>query len=161
MSSKFKKLLLSLRNIFIDEYVKKSYSQEGEDMILNRIFDGQKTGFYVDVGAHHPKRFSNTLFFYRMGWRGINIEPNPDTINLFKLNRSRDINVQCGVSNVEGTLKYYRFNESALNTFDGEMVKSRLESTSYQLTAEEFIPVVRLDTILKMHLPAHEVIDFL
>ena len=38
----------------------KSYSQEGEDMILNRIFEGKREGFYVDIGAHHPSRFSNT-----------------------------------------------------------------------------------------------------
>jgi len=40
-------------------------------MILRRIFERQSTGFYVDVGAHHPKRFSNTYFFYKKGWSGI------------------------------------------------------------------------------------------
>ncbi|MEA2065142.1 MAG: SAM-dependent methyltransferase, partial [Patescibacteria group bacterium] len=54
-----------LRNIYrnYDEELKfasLSYSQEGEDMILKRIFESQKNGFYIDVGAHHPKRFSNT-----------------------------------------------------------------------------------------------------
>ena len=24
-------------------------------------------GFYIDVGAHHPKRFSNTYLFYKKG----------------------------------------------------------------------------------------------
>lgn len=44
------------------------YSQEGEDMILSYIFTQKDTtGFYVDVGAHHPKRFSNTYFFYEKG----------------------------------------------------------------------------------------------
>ena len=46
------------------------YSQEGEDMILSKIFGGQKSGFYVDVGAHHPLRFSNTYLFYLRGWGG-------------------------------------------------------------------------------------------
>ena len=31
-----------------------SFSQEGEDQILHRIFERQNQGFYVDVGAHHP-----------------------------------------------------------------------------------------------------------
>jgi hypothetical protein len=35
-------------------------------MILHRIFYGKKNGFYVDIGAHHPKRFSNTYFFIAM-----------------------------------------------------------------------------------------------
>ena len=51
-----------------------SYSQEGEDLILQRIFATRERGFYVDVGAHHPQRFSNTYKFYRGGWRGINAQ---------------------------------------------------------------------------------------
>ena len=44
-----------------------SYSQEGEDMILKSFFENKKhyRGFYVDVGAHHPVRYSNTYFFYK------------------------------------------------------------------------------------------------
>ena len=56
------------------------YSQEGEDMILGKIFSGQKHGFYVDVGAHHPLRFSNTYLFYLKGWRGINIDAMPGSM---------------------------------------------------------------------------------
>ncbi len=53
-----------------------SFSQEGEDRILAALLglrEARKPGFYVDVGAHHPERFSNTLIFYNRGWRGINI----------------------------------------------------------------------------------------
>jgi len=65
------KFILNFKNTYLDGYALKSYSQEGEDMILRRIFERQSTGFYVDVGAHHPKRFSNTYFFYKKGWSGI------------------------------------------------------------------------------------------
>ena len=51
-----------------------SFSQEGEDLLIDRMFDGQSVGFYVDVGAHHPTRFSNTYLLYLRGWRGINID---------------------------------------------------------------------------------------
>lgn len=54
--------LVNLKNNYLDGYSIKSYSQEGEDMILRRIFEKQQVGFYVDVGAHHPRRFSNTYF---------------------------------------------------------------------------------------------------
>ena len=57
-----------------DIWINYSYSQEGEDMVLKRIFDKQTKGFYIDVGAHHPKRFSNTYNFYLKGWKGINID---------------------------------------------------------------------------------------
>ena len=55
--------LVEFRDRVFDIYSKKTYSQEGEDMILSRIFDGRKQSFYVDIGAHHPRRFSNTYFF--------------------------------------------------------------------------------------------------
>jgi len=32
-------------------------------MILRRLFEEQQIGFYVDVGAHHPKRFQILTFF--------------------------------------------------------------------------------------------------
>ena len=59
------KRLIEFRNNYLDGYSLKSYSQEGEDMILRRLFEKQIQGFYVDVGAHHPKRFSNTYYFYK------------------------------------------------------------------------------------------------
>ena len=67
-----------------DPWANYSWSQEGEDRILYRIFEQQPVGFYVDVGAHHPKRFSNTYFFYRRGWRGINIDAMPGSMKNFE-----------------------------------------------------------------------------
>src|ERR1700726_1466588 len=88
----------------LDPFVNLAYSQDGEDMILRRLFERQKSGFYVDVGAHHPYRFSNTCYFYRRGWRGINIDPNPEAIAAFRRDRPHDINVCVGVSEEAGEL---------------------------------------------------------
>src|SRR5271166_7015278 len=87
-----------------DPFVNLAYSQDGEDMILRRLLAGQKSGFYVDVGAHHPYRFSNTCYFYRQGWRGINVDTNPDAIEAFRRDRPSDINVCVGVSDTAGEL---------------------------------------------------------
>src|SRR5690349_18351333 len=84
---------------------RRSYSQEGEDMVLRRVFEHKAHGFYVDVGAHHPMRFSNTYFFYRRGWRGINIDARPGSKREFDRARPRDINVECGVAQVAGASK--------------------------------------------------------
>src|SRR5690348_6482057 len=51
----------------------RSYSQEGEDLILARLLENTPSGLYVDIGAHHPFRFSNTRLLYERGWHGINI----------------------------------------------------------------------------------------
>jgi FkbM family methyltransferase len=139
-----------------------SYSQEGEDLILNRIFNamGLKKGFYVDVGAHHPYRFSNTLLLYRQGWKGINIDPMPGSKIIFDKKRGRDINIECGVGDIEGELTYYMFNEPALNTFSLNEVTKK-SNTKYFVRNEQKIKIIRLDSILNKYLPAGIVIDFL
>ena len=139
-----------------------SYSQEGEDLILKRIFNamGLKKGFYVDVGAHHPYRFSNTFLLYRQGWSGINIDPMPGSKIIFDKKRSRDINIECGVGDLEGELTYYMFNEPALNTFSLSEV-ARKSTTKYFVRNEQKIKISRLDSILNKYLPAGIMIDLL
>lgn len=145
----------------IDPLGRISYSQEGEDLLLRRIFEGKKTGFYVDVGAHHPKRFSNTHIFYKSGWRGINIEPNPAALMSFTRERKGDINLQFGVASERGDLLYYEFDDPALNTFDKKLAEERESTTSYRLIATQRVRIDRLDALLEAHVPQGVTIDFL
>jgi len=138
---------------------KRFFSQEGEDVILSRLLD-KEMGFFVDVGAHHPFRFSNTYFFYKKGWKGINIDPLPGTKELFNLVRSRDINIQCGVAQTSGTLTYFCFNEPALNTFDPEEAQLKNDLPDYFIQETIEVPVEPLKKILdELSLPP--VIDFM
>ena len=136
-----------------------SYAQEGEDLFLERIFDNQKNGFYVDIGAHHPIRFSTTFLFYKKGWRGINIEPFPNSKKMFDIFRPRDINLEIGISNVEKTIIYSIFQESALNTFDIDMANIRKKES--KLINKVEIPVNKLKNILEKNLPKNQKIDFM
>lgn len=70
-----------------------SYAQNGEDVVLNRFFQGRATGFYIDVGANHPTYHSVTAHFYKLGWRGINIDPNPYRYDLLCKERPEDVNL--------------------------------------------------------------------
>lgn len=99
-----------------------SYSQAGEDLILNCIFNTTSNGFFVDVGANHPTRASNTNFFYKKGWTGINIDALPNAIKMFHKKRKKDINIEVGVSDIESTLNFYSFKSSSYNTFNEELV---------------------------------------
>jgi FkbM family methyltransferase len=138
-----------------------SWSQEGEDMVLQRIFGSKKSGFYVDVGAHHPKRFSNTYLFYRRGWRGINVDAMPGSMKLFNKLRPRDTNLEIGVAQHEGTLDYYVFNEPALNSFSAELSEERsLASNPYHLKDVIKVDVKPLRDILDCYLGGRN-IDFL
>lgn len=152
---------LQFISFIFDPNAKKTYAQEGEDIILRRIFGTRRQGFFIDVGAHHPLRFSNTNLFYQMGWSGINIEPNPDLIRVFDKCRPRDINLGIGISNEPGMLTYYKFNEPALNTFDPQIAKARVNDDGYVLQAEITIPVHRLEDILNQFLPENQEIDFM
>lgn len=105
----------------------KSYSGEGEDLILAKIFGGKRNGFYIDVGCYHPKINSNTYYFYRRGWRGVNIDANPDSIEKFTSFRKRDVNINAGISAEPGILPYYTFEETAINTFSQTLYEERLK----------------------------------
>jgi FkbM family methyltransferase len=138
-----------------------SYAQEGEDRVLLRLLEGRAGGFYVDVGAHHPSRFSNTRLFYERGWHGINIEPSPTAIAAFAAARPRDLNLQLGVAEQAGELIYYVFNDPALNTFDAALKREREAQTTYRVVGTRKVAVERLDAVLERHLPPGQAIDFL
>ena len=145
----------------LDPFVNLAYSQDGEDMVLRRLFERQTTGFYVDIGAHHPYRFSNTCYFHRRGWRGINIDPNPDAIAAFDLVRPGDINICVGVSDLSGSLSFHFFNEPALNTFDAVLAADRARLPGYRLIDKRSVAVRRLDSLLSEYLPRGKQIDFM
>jgi FkbM family methyltransferase len=157
----FIKVLNFYKNNYFDSYSLKSYSQEGEDMILRRIFESQSVGFYVDVGAHHPKRFSNTYFFYKKGWRGINIDAMPDSMKAFDKCRPRDINFEKPISSKKQVLTYYAFNEPALNGFSKQISESRDGVKNYKIEFTKDIETSTLEDVLDAKLPSSQIIDFL
>ncbi|MDO7744737.1 MAG: FkbM family methyltransferase [Pedobacter sp.] len=146
------------------EMYKRSYSQDGEDMMLNSVFDdlgGRASGFFIDVGALHPYRFSNTAYFYERGWSGINIEPTPDAITFFNEVRQRDININCGINDVEDELLFYVFDEPALNSFSRSLAEERALNPNDRIIDKIKIPVKRLDSVLDQYLKPGQHIDFL
>lgn len=172
MKNNFKKKLqsflsresrLSIKNLlsnFIDIYSIKSYSQEGEDMILYRILEYVENGFYIDVGAHHPKRFSNTYFFYEKGWSGINIDATPGSMKLFDRIRPRDINIEAAIAKTEKEMTFFIFDDPALNTFDEELAHTR-NSETYSIIAQTKIKTTTLSNILLQNMPSGKDIDFM
>lgn len=137
----------------LTKFATSAYSQEGEDMILRRIFNDKKSGFFVDVGAFHPSRFSNTFYFYKQGWRGINIDAMPDSMDKFNKQRSRDINIEVPIASKKQILKYYAFNEPALNTFSGELAKERDGKDGYRVLFEKDIETFTLIEVLDKYMP--------
>jgi len=142
-------------------YLKKSYSQSGEDKVLEAYFRNQKKGFYIDIGAHHPFRFSNTYLFYKKGWKGINIDATPGSMKLFKKYRPRDINVEIPISNSHKKISYYIFDEPALNGFSSELSKWRADKTKYKILKTIKLAPKKLSEILDKYIDPKTKIDFM
>jgi len=153
--------LNSLDRISFDSYkFKLSFSQQGEDIFLQNIFT-KKKGFYIDIGAFHPLIYSNTHVFYLRGWKGINIEPNPDNIAEFNKIRKRDLNLNLSVYSEEGKLTYYKFNHGAVNTLNKEYALHWTKEPGYIIEQKLEVQSKKLTTILEQHLPKNQDIDFL
>lgn len=97
------------------------WAQWGEDVVLES-FLGDSTprgGCFVDVGAFHPKKYSNTWRLYRRGWRGINVDVDQVKIDVFDLVRPGDENVCCAIGHAPGEATLYSFGHySVLSTLD-------------------------------------------
>lgn len=145
----------------VNGFVQLTYSQQGEDLEIKRLFNGKQEGLYIDVGAFHPIKYSNTYKLYKNGWRGINIEPNPDQIEQFKIHRNYDLNLNIGVSLKASILTYYCFNEPAVNTF----VKANADAWSnvegFKILSKKQIKTDSLANILDKHITPGKKIDLL
>ena len=134
-------------------------------MILARIFGQQEHGFYVDVGAYHPQMISNTYYFYLQGWKGINIDAMPGSMDLFKQTRPNDINLEIPISNVKQSLTYYTFNHSNLNGFSKELAIERngwkVGDWEAKLISEIDLQTFTLSEVLDEYLTSNQDIDFL
>jgi FkbM family methyltransferase len=99
-----------------------SYSQCGEDILINYIFSlrGIVKPSYIDIGANHPFFINNTALFYERGCRGINIEANPNLLKQFEIDRPHDINLNIGISNKQEELDFYIMADDTLSTFSKE-----------------------------------------
>jgi len=136
------------------------YSQEGEDIILDRFLSRQDKGFYVDVGAHHPTRFSNTYALYRRGWRGINIDATPGSMTAFIQWRPHDINIETAVSDTNQPLAFHMFTEPALNTFDAGLAETYIQNGWERQETRDIMPR-SLKDILDEHMPPDTPIDIM
>jgi len=137
------------------------YSQTGEDAILAHLLFGHGCGFYVDVGAFHPTRYSNTYYFYRKGWMGINIEPTPGQIDLFRRERPRDINLAFAVGRARGPIRLKTFDDPAVNSADRRMIDRHINTGRFHLTGEIVVEGYPLAEILETYMPPGRELTFL
>ena len=128
-----------------------SYAQTGEDRIIWNTLSSMKKGsevFYVDIGAHHPVNISNTYLFYRLGGRGITVEPNADMAARHRRVRPRDTLIQAAVTaEPQDCLRFFHFDASSMSTADAEQAERLQAEGKFKLIRTEEVPAVNLDSI--------------
>ena len=127
MFNQIKKKLHILHNIYIKHKYwvnKKTYSMDGEDLVISNYFKNKNKGFYVDIGCYHPLHRNNTFLLYKKGWKGINIDIHNFSIELFNYLRPSDLNYNFAVSNKNEIIEMYFQKElSQLSTTEHDQAK--------------------------------------
>jgi FkbM family methyltransferase len=53
-------------------------SQQEEEQLVREFFGGVESGFFVEVGANHPTKASQSWHLEQAGWTGVLVEPQPE-----------------------------------------------------------------------------------
>jgi FkbM family methyltransferase len=116
--------------------------------MLRRLFTGYGPGFYVDVGAGHPRFENDTYALYEAGWRGINIEPNEDFFRALQEMRPGDRNLCVALSDkAEGELFYHEIAGTGLSTCDPK--QARIHARRGRQVRLRCVPVSTLALVLE------------
>jgi FkbM family methyltransferase len=151
-----KNIILNSVKEFIFRRYNISFSKSGEDLILAKILQKFKSGYFVDVGCWDPINYSNTYFFYLRGYKGICIDPNPKLVEEYRLIRPNDRFILSGVGMNLSRLNYYYIKkDSSLNTFNYDFIKeNNLEDSIDKIVEVTLKPLSQiLDEIILDDLP--------
>jgi tetratricopeptide (TPR) repeat protein len=88
-----KKLKNRLKFSFDDiDRVEKNFSQVYQDMFILSVLNGKKNGIYLEIGASHPHKNSNTYLLETLfNWSGIGIEYQEDLAKQHKDTRRNPV----------------------------------------------------------------------
>jgi FkbM family methyltransferase len=136
-----------------------SYSQFGEDITAANLLRNVRFGFYVDIGAHHPLRHSNTALFHIKGWQGVNVEPMSQSLRAFRRFRPHAINVRAAIHREADSVTLYKFRGGLSNT----TVEKRAEGmgASKDIVGEEVVPALSLNDVFERHVPEGVHVNYL
>jgi len=136
---------INKKNYFI------SYSQCGEDLIIDFIRKNilnLEDFTYLDIGANDPFYINNTALFYKLGYKGVLIEPDIKMFNKLKRKRPKDKVLKLGVAEHSGDSVIYIMEPSTLNTCSFEEAKS-YERLGHKIIRKRKIQTKNINSIIK------------
>ena len=150
---KFLKRIYFFYNIYIRNFkFLFSNSQFGESKLIYNLFPKNYRGKYIDIGCFHPTKYNNTYLLYKKGWRGINIDLNPLSIELFNFFRSKDINLCTAISNTNSKKKVFFISDlSPENTIESshKFFLKKFHNYKDNEIKTKLIKTVKLENILQ------------
>lgn len=129
---------------------KHSYAQAGEDLIVDFIAKAMQIDdiTYLDIGAHHPTQFSNTYLFYKRGFRGVLVEPDPELMAAIRSVRPHDMCIEAGVGvQAATTAQFFVMSTRTLNTFSEDEAKRYEAMGTQRIEKILSVPLVTLNHI--------------
>jgi FkbM family methyltransferase len=150
---KVKKLLNFIWARYAPRGAKLSFSASGEDIVMSDILKnlGIENFFYIDIGAHDPIIGNNTYLFYRMGGRGILVEPNPELCKEIKKRRSRDVCINAGVGKSDSEADFYLFPQRTTRSTFSKGQAEEWEKNSGQKAHIQQRQIFSLDTVINKY----------
>ena len=139
----------------IDKHSKTSFSQTGEDIILEWLLSmlGVSMPTYLDIGANHPIALSNTFRFYLAGASGLLVEPNPVLCEQLAKYRPRDVRLNVAIGEESGSkADFYVMNFDALSTLSRESAENAYRShTGAKIEKIIQVPVFTINDVLAQY----------
>ena len=92
--------------------------------------------------------YSNTYLLYQKGWRGINIDLNQTSIDLFNIMRPNDINLCRAIGSTKKFVKvFFDSHFSPVNTIDPDFYKKQ-KKTFFKNKFERLVKVESIKNII-------------
>tara|TARA_A100001015_G_scaffold321634_1_gene453597 strand:- start:1882 stop:2604 length:723 start_codon:yes stop_codon:yes gene_type:complete len=132
---------------------KKSYSQFGEDLIIQNFFKylNLDKGFFIDIGAYHPSFISNTKLLRDNGWKGVYVEADKTKCDLIKFysKNFKVINKAVFPKKNIKSIFFYKFNKifSEIDTISIDQAKKKAVELKINYKVEK-IETITLNEIL-------------
>lgn len=141
-----------------------SYASAGEDLLVLSWLENVyrldvRNVRYLDIGANHPTRLSNTFLLYRLGASGVLVEPDPNLSDELRSKRPRDVLVAAGIAFDERrNARLKRMTANVFNTFSPDRVETIVndsrnwkEDQRQEQIDEIDVPLIPANDILTGH----------
>ncbi len=135
-----------------------SYAQNLEDVMLRRALQDIGRGFYVDIGACDPDTDLVTRWFYENGWRGINVDPDPQYYARLVERRPEDTNLHCVIGAVSANVLFNIATKKGWSTGSAKQL-AEIARRGDVATRPMLLPAITLDQLLALN--SGRTIDFL